>query len=426
MTTFYVNASTGNDSNSGLSTADAWQNLSRIHTFISTLPDSSFGEHTFNIATGTYVGNLYFIVNGKPNIAGILNVNFEAGVVLNFDNTENAIGGQTDIGASVIANFNGNNTQINWESGSTANGIGTSGGITINADGFVIDGADDGISSHASSTINAINCLVTGFTKYGIATVNTSNTNLTNVVVTNPAPTALGLILNEYAATTSVYNNVKAFTTDGTVSPINVKGLTVNNCQFGTAETRVELRGENATFNDSFIHSTQDANVIMGSTFNRCFGRMSIRHRGLDTDPKISLNNCVFVGSVIGSGITEFIYTNFNGGTGVPIDVINSVITGYSSVLPSSWADTTQSDSWNLTSKIQNCALFNNTNISNAANASTVTNTFSGDPLLGSAITILKDAYRLYSSSAALTAGTNNSEIGLNQGTAFVPSIVNY
>lgn len=82
-TNFYVNASTGNDSNNGLTPSTAWRNLQRSYDILTLNYDFGGLTHTVNVADGSYTFlNLFTNWSGGGNLQYIGNTSTPANVII--------------------------------------------------------------------------------------------------------------------------------------------------------------------------------------------------------------------------------------------------------------------------------------------------------------------------------------------------------
>lgn len=420
---YYLSA-TGSDSNNGLTPATAFATLSKISEKIQAV--TSGQTLRICILPGTYAGVLIRSAGFAP--AAVTTFIFQCIGKVVFDNTNY----NTGAGAQTISFFdaNGNSncrwffygnsdsnnrTEIKADNASRFNnGFGSSDSGKLYLYNVDVYGYYDNVSAHTTSYMYCknVNCWSGGKTSF--AMVNNCTYQFDNCTFQAKQSAVVGAGQAD-ATTTGIWNDCEIYNPVGVTSvssSITINNATLNRCKIGKltqGSYNIYCNFKNSIFNDCFFNTKfQNYN---STTFNRCYGFITIRPRGPVTDT-CTFNHCAF-----STGHESGLFMNFNfysspndvGGT---VTIKNSIFINHTKVLSTGNASS-QNTVVNTVYTITNNCYYNNTAIKDAGITNNA-NAITSNPLLVNPTTETQTDWYTQSGSPCIAAGESGSNIGIN------------
>lgn len=408
---YYISASTGNDSNDGLSLDAAWKSLNKIESITGT-----GGTAAVLVASGTYdTANDHFEVIG---FSGVLDITFEPGCIM--DGTVHGSTAQNPIYAGNVATvmtIRGNGLIVRNYSGNTGgspNGLGYGGeGTILTVYDVTIDTCQDGISGHTTGHAEIHRCVFKNNIKYQCANIDSSTMNAYSCTwytdeVGDFVFGAEGLQRFERCA----------FIDDGAGAFVALKGNNMQffACQIGDLTHGISI-GANGTnsatqllVNSCFINVTCEA--WDNYTFDKCYGYLSARAR--NGSGTFTVTNSVIVGGYEGSSNITYTNSDFGGSTKQVVN--NNIFVGTVSIGNFGTLGRAQyvvdAGSEYFNNITYGGASYHANFLAADSGSAVIVGTIASDPLIGDADTLEMADYAFGDGSPAIDAATDGGDIG--------------
>lgn len=405
---WYVDGISGDDANDGSSPELAWKTFAPLRTAVTGLTASQV--RTALIRSTTYTDDHLSLTNSASPRADVT-LTFEEGAALLWQSAS-APGNGIAAANTLKVTANGNGCAITGFSPSSGNGLGANNSGYLIANDFIVDDADDGVSAHLTSRIDAYGCVFRNCVKSAFAIVNSAVLNAYGCTFEGRAGATLGI--GAYLDTSSGTLEDCIFTPIATGQNIRLSqggAVTVTRGRLGTLSAYVTLLAENATpaINDSFLNLYVDGSYR--AAFAGCYGRLTTRQRA---GGAISIANCVLVGGA--SGLTNSVlFRNFDGGQG-GWSAIDSVLTGYATAVGGSFGPVDAGYFETAGSTVTYTDFFANTvNVDPdiaATAADVTTGVITTDPQIGPAASYVRNDYAVAAGSPCVGAGSAGGDIG--------------
>jgi hypothetical protein len=408
---FWIDATSGDDANDGSQSAP-WASLNKIYD----VPLGAGQTVTVRIKTGLYNKSSDTVVKNSvnnPGLNSVLNLVFEPGCVM--DGNRNGYNGFEFSGTNTyITNIYGNGLHVNNYGESTSlspNGVGNRGTHILYCHNVHCDNCDDGFSSHDNAQMYLYDCSAQNAEKGAVIHVDNAYVEhhrctfifkgLTNVVGAG-TPTCL------------FYNcRIIPFANTG----IGFNGGTFYNCQIGTLTARFQ-----ASFRafDSFVNVYVDANSRFLLT--RCYGKISVRVRGVSPNPPVTVENCVITGPATGQSM--IVFSNFDFEQPAKIIFNNNIVESgaFMSVSSKSAGQLVSGDSQFFNNILSGSSAFDADLIAADTETNVVVGNVTADALIGAGNTLNPDDYGYVDGSPAIGAATNGGNCGFAVGEVFLPA----
>jgi hypothetical protein len=428
---FWIDATTGDDTNDGLTAETAWATLSKISSFA--LPAGE--TRTVRVVSGTYdTAAEYILVNdissgGAPGAGSKLNVVFEPGCVV--DGTAVSalpplspsfcnIGG-TNANCTVF----GNGLEVRNFSEATAHspeGFGTfSSGILTVYRAHCIN-CDDGFSAHATSQMYLYDCSAQGSEKGPFLHVESAKVRAYRCEFYRRAggsPATLSIVGG--ASTCDIECHDCKFIPEAESGQATIQGKFYR-CQFGNPTTRLLLASSSA--GDGIYLEECYGNFLIQTAriqLKRCYGRMSARVEATRT---IRVENCVF-GAQSSTG--QMVYSNFNPGSSGPFFWRNNICrtttaAGFMNVDSTNAGYLVAANAEFFNNCLAGSAAFDADLIAADTGGTVIVDNITADPLIGVANTLNPDDYGYAPGSPCIGAGVGGTNIGFAIGEVSPPA----
>lgn len=406
---------TGNDSNSGDNLNNAWATMSRVVTYINTLPSGA--NVKVLVKSGTYKG-LIINANNFTSLTKV-RIDFEANSTIAYVSGGVNGGIQLNGGENLQVTVNGNRLVIRDYTATSGNGLAMTTTYTtalLDVSDVDVQNCVDGVSLHGNAIGIFRNCTFSGNSKGAFSHVGNSKGYHYNCTFNGASGASNGIGYNQ-SPLGSYFEGCKfvPFVSGQTLASYK---CTFKNCQVGKLDSRVGLFanvgfGDFGTFEDCYINASMD--LWQYFSFTRCFGRFSGRCRGDDAaTPKSLIKNCVFVGSATGltRGLTWSNTYTAGDYDGRPVIIKDSVIMNYNKAIGETY-DANQISFFNATSRVDYCNLYNNTTDIIAGITST-SNLIDVNPVLaGDYANSMVQADYAVTASACIGTGSDGGNIGI-------------
>jgi hypothetical protein len=405
---YYVDGIAGSDGNDGSSPETAWATFSPLRTAVLNLTTGQV--RTAIVRAATYTDQHLSLTNNASPRAEVT-ITFEEGTAMVWESADFPGNGIAASGTLKVT-ANGNGCTITGYSPNSGNGLGANNTGYLVAHDFVVDDADDGVSAHSSSRVDAHDCVFRNCTKAAFANVDSGVFNAYGCTFEGRAGATLGI--GSYLNTSSGELVDCILTPASAAQALRLSqggAVTATRCRLGTLDTCVTLQSDNAvsTITDSFLNMNADGSVHVA--FEGCYGRLTTRQR---SGGNMSISHCVLVGGASGQ-TNSVLYRNFDGGQG-PWDVIDSVLKGYGVAVGHNFGATDASYFETAGNSVTYCCLHGNSvNIDadiEATTADVSTGVITTDPQIGPANSYVKNDYAVAAGSPCVGAGSAGSDIG--------------
>ena len=405
---YFIDPSSGNDSDPGTSRADAFLTTAPINTLMSTWA----GKDTVDILLmeGTHTGTL----TASGSLAGLKVFRFWTSGEVIIDRDLSTSGGDSGF------NVGGTNNEFQIIGPLVIrdiqnNAIGTFSTAKVYAWNIDIINADDGLSAHNTSKIYATNINIKDCRKYAIAHINTTETYHWRVKAQGKIGATGGVSFIDSGAEGYYYDCLFLPPPSAGIEPPQSVGVTLyENCFFGsdtmsgTWSNYAKL--ENSTIKGSYFNLR--LSFYDNTHIHNGYGKLTVRPRGPITDT-LTITNSTFSGAYESGRFLNF---NFYsppteiGGVIVTQDLILTNLTEAFYAVSSS-AGTHVDTAYVLN---HNLLYANTTNYTNITASPT---DITGDPLLYNSSPTSTDLYEYTypDSSIAVNAGYNGDDVGVGE-----------
>jgi hypothetical protein len=309
---YYVDATNGNDSNSGATPALAFKTLSKISASL-----TSAGKSTrVLVRAGAYSTATDYVAVAQAALGCYMEIVFEPGCTM--DGTlANASPGVATWDAFEFDGTNnytsrvyGNGLQCANYADSThatsPNGIGNRNNHILWVHDVYCTNCDDGISAHDSATIYAYDCTFGNGYKSAFAHIITSKTYHYRCTFTGRVGATLGIGAVSDDTATGYFEDC-VFVPTANDQFLDVRNSILLRCQIGTLTNNVKITTPAASPTPSlskcFVNAWLDGNA--GSSLSQCFGKLSIRQRSGGSQ---TAQNCIITAPA--SSKTSVIYND--------------------------------------------------------------------------------------------------------------------
>jgi hypothetical protein len=416
---YYIDATSGSDSNSGLTEGAAWATLNKIQN----IPLATGETKRVRVKTGTYdtltdgFATIYNdITDAKLEIA------FEPDCIMDGTvhgaNAYNPIYvGPSGTGVYTVEIF-GNGLTIqnyNGTTGGTPNGLGYGASATLIAHDVTIDNCTDGISGHDSAVGYFYDCTVLDQGKSLIAQVQSSVGYFYRCRIEGAKGS--GPWLQTRFGRNEFYDCV--FLPDA-AGELEVENALFKRCQIGALDAStsvtVALSGANfvsVVFEDSFVNL--DMRLKQAYEFRRCFGLFSgeIADNDGSLGGSFTMKNCVFAGPA--TGASQNFYSSGDDGGSTTLSVSNNIFAGAGTFMAVDAtnagyivaAGSTFHNNVLTDSKVYDADL-----VSADTGGTVIEGTITSDPNIGAANTLLMAGYAFALPSSASEAGADGGNVG--------------
>lgn len=315
---YFIDATNGNDSNDGLTTATAWATISKIATL-----NPLGGEISVLVKSDTYdTADDFFTFSGGKT--GTLNLTFEAGCVMDGTAANVAVPGQNGFEADSATTINiyGNGLIVqNYSepSGGSPNGFGNRGTNIMRIYDCHTDNCDDGFSAHGDAQMYMYDCTSKNSEKGEFIHVDNAYVEAHRCTFWLNT----GSNGNFSAGTYAILRDCEIIPAAG--AGWVIRNMEMYNCIIGTNTNSVLLLvgGQYSLLQDCFLNCYADGNNIVD--FVGCYGYLTTRMRN---GGDILISGCDFRGGATGQS-DSILFANFNPGSQGSWNVIDSIITGY-------------------------------------------------------------------------------------------------
>jgi hypothetical protein len=280
--------------------------------------------------------------------------------------------------------------------------------------------ADDGLSAHSTSELNAVNVTISDCRKYGIAHVSTSTGNHWRVHVTGKNGATGGISTIKTGSFGYFYDcdflppagsscpSPESESTSGAGSSL------YENCRIGSSSMTGSwtdyMKMEKATLSHCYINARYS--FYLNSTLDHCYGTLTIRPRGPSTDT-LTVKNSVFASAYESGRFLNMNYYSSPSDVGGVIIFQDNILTNFTTAYYAlnSTAGTYVDGAY----QFRNNVLYNNT--TDYTNISDPGTDITGDPELYTTSPTSANYYEYThsSTSSAVNAGWNGGDCGLGQ-----------
>jgi hypothetical protein len=424
----YVVDPAGNDTTGDGSSGTPWATITKLATVLDGLAGSFVKVGL--VKSGTYTNNEISVSLGSGNVGIIV---FEDGTVIECDNIASVPTGSAtnaDSGTLKLIGLGSTGGRItgytDGGAGVSGNGLGASSVGRIEAYNFVIDDCVDGWSCHNDATSHLEDVRIHSCTKSAFLHINNTVTTALRCSFEIGTPTNGNVYLGGHTdASTGTYTDCDAVphaTTDSTIG-LGV-GMTWADGRLGTltrgwdvSGSGAVVGGQAATIVDSFVNML----VYVGQAVDLtgCFGYLTFRHRLGASNPSV-VDGCVFGGDRSGYNGNTFLHADASfAPSGRPLEVKNTIVTGYSLVAFGQGADATRAAQiMDGPLEVHHVCLFGNgTNfdadlVAHANYATQVHDNITSNPLIGDKSTMTKASWGYGVGSPCIGAGEGGANIG--------------
>ncbi|MEL6361712.1 MAG: hypothetical protein AAFR21_11560 [Pseudomonadota bacterium] len=405
---YYIDATSGSDGNTGLSSGQAWATLSKIDATL-----LANGTTTVvRIAADTYNSALdYVSVNNTTTTGATLILVFEEGCTIDgtsYAGNESAFDPDGNAFTFIVY---GNNLTVQNVTTTTGNAFAANGAVHVIYHYGTASGCRDGMSLHDTATGDFYDITVTGSLKAGIAHINTSVSTHTRCSITEASGGGSDRFIILEEQTASTFKDCLLLP-DSDGSQVELHNATMNRCQLGTLTQALDVRmdddsGTILTLRRCFTNVYADGNV--GVDVEYCFGRWTSRVRDQGAGQTLRRNvfldhatnkNRVLLSESTGLGSSKLTWED------------NIFLNSTFSFVTPEYATALEAAG----STFRNNYLPNGIADVDADIQSLFEGTLSDDPLVGPANSLLMSDYIISESSPMIGAGANGGDVGFRAG----------
>ncbi len=406
---YFIDANTGSDANAGTSEGAAWASLNNVTEAL------LVSDQTVRILvkSGTYGTASDFIkINNMSATNATLELAFEQGSIIDgsaYAGNESALDPQ---GNAFTFRVYGNGTLIRNVTTTTGNALGGTGSVTCHYHNFTVDNCVDGMTLHDNALGYFHDITVANCAKSGVAHVNSSSAFHYRCHVTEKVGGGTGNVVVCDAGAMEFEDCIMVPDANG--GTVDLDNASLTRCQVGSLTTAAKIVATvgASSFSKCFVNAYVDGNGL--ANFDRCFGLFTTRCRnGGDID----VTHCSFAGPATSQNRTLF--SNYNPGSNSQLVLKDTI---FSASYTFSQVDTT-----NAGYLVAAASEFHNNFLTDGkvydadivaadTGGTVIQGTQTGDPLVGSADTVLMADYAFGAGSPAIGAGSGGSDIGFGAG----------
>lgn len=424
---YYVDATTGNDLNTGTSEVQAWASLNNISEAI-----TSVGATVrVLVKSGTYNKATDYILITDAAEGSTTIVTFEGGCVMD-GTTASATANTSGIypTASGSAQFTvtvyGNGLTIQHYNyaiaGASPQGLGWAGtNVVVNVFDTTVDDTIDGISGHTDGHANLYRVTVKNSVKQLIANVSLSSMDCYNCSFQGTGTETAGFATDQDSTGLQRFYNCEFLPGTNPSTLFNMQTCEFYNSRFGTLTESMsvssQVGGPNLFYmEDCFVNIRTQ--MFQGFHYNRCFGYFSGRVR--NTTGTHTIENCVF--SAPASGLTNILYSNFDDGGSCKLVVKNNIFetataAAFMSVDVANSGYVVAASSEFFNNVLSSSAAYDADLVTADSGGTVIVGTVSADALIGAANTTNPDDYGYGVGSPAIGASSTGGNCGFAIGT---------